>query len=143
MESGRWTLCRATQRRPLFTVGQRRGIQVGGKPEPLFVLEKDVVRNLLFVGQGEKHPGLLRHALRIHTDEAHWVRPDRELVIGESTEALQVRIRYRQPLQAATITRHETHYEIAFACPQSGVAAGQFAAWYDGDECIGSGVIES
>ena len=126
-----------------FTVGQRRGIQVGGKPEPLFVLEKDVERNLLFVGQGENHPGLLRHALRIHADEAHWVRPDRELVIGESTEALQVRIRYRQPLQAATITRHETHYEIAFACPQSGVAAGQFAAWYDGDECIGSGVIES
>lgn len=126
-----------------FTVGQRRGIQVGGKPEPLFVLEKDVERNLLFVGQGENHPGLLRHALRIRADEAHWVRPDRELAIGESTEALQVRIRYRQPLQAATITRRETHYEIAFAQPQSGVAAGQFAAWYDGDECIGSGVIAS
>jgi tRNA-specific 2-thiouridylase len=126
-----------------FTVGQRRGIQVGGKPEPLFVLEKDVERNLLFVGQGENHPGLLRHALRIHADEAHWVRPDRELAIGESTEAMQVRIRYRQPLQAATITRHETHYEIAFAQPQSGVAAGQFAAWYNGDECIGSGVIAS
>ena len=126
-----------------FTVGQRRGIQVGGKPEPLFVLEKDVERNLLFVGQGENHPGLLRHALRIHTDEAHWVRPDRELAIGESTEALQVRIRYRQPLQAATITRHETHYEIACVRPQSGVAAGQCAAWYDGDECIGSGVIEA
>jgi tRNA-specific 2-thiouridylase len=126
-----------------FTVGQRRGIQVGGKPEPLFVLEKDVERNLLFVGQGENHPGLLRHALRIHADEAHWVRPDRELAIGESTEALQARIRYRQPLQAATITRHETHYEIAFARPQSGVAGGQFAAWYDGDECIGSGVIAS
>lgn len=126
-----------------FTVGQRRGIQVGGKPEPLFVLEKDVERNLLFVGQGENHPGLLRHALRIHADEAHWIRPDRELAIGESTEALQVRIRYRQSLQAATITRHEAHYEIAFAQPQSGVAAGQFAAWYDGDECIGSGVIAS
>ena len=126
-----------------FTVGQRRGIQVGGKPEPLFVLEKDVERNLLFVGQGENHPGLLRHALRIHADEAHWVRLDRELAIGESTEALQVRIRYRQSLQAATITRHEAHYEIAFAQPQSGVAAGQFAAWYDGDECIGSGVIAS
>jgi len=126
-----------------FTVGQRRGIQVGGKPEPLFVLEKDVERNLLFVGQGENHPGLLRHALRIHADEAHWIRPDRELAIGESTEAMQVRIRYRQPLQAATITRHETHYEIAFAQPQSGVAAGQFAAWHDGDECIGSGVIAS
>tara|TARA_X000000950_G_scaffold223751_1_gene269615 strand:+ start:174 stop:1337 length:1164 start_codon:yes stop_codon:yes gene_type:complete len=126
-----------------FTVGQRRGIQVGGKPEPLFVLEKDVERNLLFVGQGENHPGLLRHALRIHAEEAHWVRPDRELAIGESAEALQVRIRYRQPFQAATITRHKTHYEIAFAQPQSGVAAGQFAAWYDGDECIGSGVIAS
>ena len=126
-----------------FTVGQRRGIQVGGKPEPLFVLEKDVKRNLLFVGQGENHPGLQRHALRILPDEAHWIRPDMELAIGESTDAFQVRIRYRQPLQAATITRHKTHFEIAFDRPQSGVAAGQFAAWYDGDECIGSGVIAS
>lgn len=126
-----------------FTVGQRRGIQVGGKPEPLFVLEKDVERNLLFVGQGEAHPGLLRHALRVDTDEAHWIRPDQELAIGESNGAFRVRIRYRQPLQGATITRHSRHYEIAFDRPQSGVAAGQFVAWYDGDECIGSGVIES
>lgn len=124
-----------------FTVGQRRGIQVGGKPEPLFVIEKDVERNVLFVGQGEDHPGLLRSALRIHTNEAHWIRPDRELAIGECTDAFEVRIRYRQPLQSATITRHSEYYEVAFSRPQSGVAAGQFAAWYDGDECIGSGVI--
>ena len=114
---------------------------MGGKPEPLFVLEKDVERNVLFVGQGENHPGLLRHALRIQSKEAHWIRPDRELAIGESTDAFEVRIRYRQPLQKATLTRHSEYYEVTFAQPQSGVAAGQFAAWYDGDECIGSGVI--
>lgn len=126
-----------------FTVGQRRGIQVGGKPEPLFVIEKDVKRNLLFVGQGEEHPGLLRSALRMATDEVHWIRPDRELAIGASTQAFKVRIRYRQPLQAATLTRHADHYVLAFEAPQSGIAAGQFAAWYDGEECVGSGVIAS
>lgn len=126
-----------------FTVGQRRGIQVGGKPEPLFVIEKDVERNLLFVGQGEEHPGLLRTALRMATDEVHWIRPERELAVGGSTQEFTVRIRYRQPLQAATLTRHADHYVLAFDAPQSGIAAGQFAAWYDGEECIGSGVIAS
>ena len=126
-----------------FTVGQRRGIQVGGKPEPLFVLEKDVKRNLLFVGQGEQHPGLLRKALRMKTAEVHWIRPDRELAIGDTAHQYKVRIRYRQPLQNATIERREDHYLISFQTPQSGVAAGQFAAWYEGEECVGSGVIAS
>lgn len=126
-----------------FTVGQRRGIQVGGKPEPLFVLEKDVEQNVLFVGQGDEHPGLLRSALRMHSSEVHWIRPDRELGIGQSSHAYTVRIRYRQPLQHATIERKDDHYVISFESPQSGIAAGQFAAWYDGEECIGSGVIAS
>lgn len=126
-----------------FTVGQRRGIQVGGKPEPLFVLEKDVKRNLLFVGQGDQHPGLLRKALRMKTAEVHWIRPDRELAIGDTAHQYKVRIRYRQPLQNATIERREDHYLISFETPQSGVAAGQFAAWYEGEECVGSGVIAS
>lgn len=126
-----------------FTVGQRRGIQVGGKSEPLFVLEKDVNRNLLFVGQGVNHPGLLRRALRINSDEAHWIRQDQELTVGESTDTFQVRIRYRQPLQKAKVSRYSGHYKITFAQPQSGVAAGQFAAWYRGEECLGSGVIAS
>ncbi len=126
-----------------FTVGQRRGIQVGGKPEPLFVLEKDVKENVLYVGQGDQHPGLLRMALRIQDEELHWIRPDRELSVGETTSKYLVRIRYRQPLQQATIERKEGYYVISFEVPQSGIAAGQFAAWYDGDECIGSGVIAS
>ena len=126
-----------------FTVGQRRGIQVGGKPEPLFVLEKDVKENVLYVGQGDQHPGLLRQALRMQDEEVHWIRPDRELSLGETTSKYLVRIRYRQPLQQATIERKEGYYVISFEVPQSGIAAGQFAAWYDGDECIGSGVIAS
>ena len=140
--SRRWSLCRATQRRPLFYQPAQRDSGRRQTRTPVRPRE-GCGAQLALVGQGENHPGLLRHALRIHADEAHWIRPDRELAIGESMETLQVRIRYRQPLQAATITRHETHYEIAFAQPQSGVAAGQFAAWYDGDECIGSGVIAS
>lgn len=124
-----------------YTVGQRRGIQVGGKPLPLFVLEKNVHTNTLFVGQGEHHPGLLRSGLKIKLDDAHWIREDLALSEGQRTERFSFRIRYRQPLQAGTLARSGDYYTIAFDAPQSGIAAGQFAAWYFEDECIGSGVI--
>ncbi|MDA0912523.1 MAG: tRNA 2-thiouridine(34) synthase MnmA [Bacteroidetes bacterium] len=126
-----------------FTVGQRRGIQVGGKPEPLFVIEKNVEENILYVGQGENHPGLMRSALRIQLDEAHWIRTDLALKDGESTDDYHFRIRYRQPLQGGKLERKGNALFIWFDDPQSGIAAGQFAAWYRGDECIGSGVIAS
>ena len=124
-----------------FTVGQRRGLNVGGKPEPLFVLAKDVVENVLYVGQGESHPGLLRNALRMHRDEVHWIREDLALDETNATQKFEVRIRYRQPLQHATLALSGDYVSITFDNAQSGIAAGQFAAWYDGDECIGSGVI--
>ena len=124
-----------------FTVGQRRGLHVGGKPEPLFVLAKDVVENVLYVGQGESHPGLLRNALRMHRDEVHWIREDLALDETNAAQKFEVRIRYRQPLQHATLALSGDYVSITFDNAQSGIAAGQFAAWYDGDECIGSGVI--
>lgn len=124
-----------------FTVGQRRGINVGGKPEPLFVLEKDVETNTLFVGQSESHPGLERHALYIAAEEMHWVRPDLALQPGEKRDDWHLRIRYRQPLQTGTMEHLGDRIRLTFNAPQTGVASGQFAAWYAGDELIGSGVI--
>jgi tRNA-specific 2-thiouridylase len=124
-----------------FTIGQRKGINVGGYREPLFVIGTDVVNNIIYVGEGQSHPGLYRKGLRINMDEIHWVRPDLAMAEGESREYM-VRIRYRQPLQKAMLfLRGKTLY-IIFNKLQRGVAPGQFAAWYEGDEVIGSGAIE-
>jgi tRNA-specific 2-thiouridylase len=121
-----------------FTVGQRKGLAVGGTKEPLFVLATDVEQNIIYVGEGKSHPGLLRSALWIAQADMHWVRPD--LV---SHEPIQVwaRIRYRQPLTKATLHPTSTGLYMVFDQPQTAIAAGQFAAWYLKDELIGSGVI--
>lgn len=123
-----------------FTVGQRKGIGVGGKEEPLFVLERDVERNILYVGEGTDHPGLFRSGLFIPDADLHWVRPDQELSAGEHAR-YQMRIRHRQPLQTATLYRKEDGIHVLFDERQRGIAAGQFAAWYREGELIGSGVI--
>ncbi len=123
-----------------FTVGQRKGINIGGKAEPLFVLFPDVKNNILYVGQGHDHPGLNRKGLFIARDELHWVRPDLALQPGES-RPYRVRIRYRQPLQQARLYMREEGMYILFEHLQRGITPGQFAVWYDGDELIGSGVI--
>jgi len=123
-----------------FTVGQRKGLNVGGKEEPLFVIATDVANNRIYVGQGQSHPGLYRRGLRILPEEVHWVRPDLGMKMGEQ-RSYRVRIRYRQPLQDATLQLKEEGMFILFREPQRGIAAGQFAAWYRGDELIGSGVI--
>jgi tRNA-specific 2-thiouridylase len=123
-----------------FTVGQRKGLMVGGSPKPLFVIGTDVETNTIYVGQGDTHPGLLRPALFISNEEMHWVRPDLELQIGEEKE-FDVRIRYRPPLQKAKLISKENGLYIVFKNEQRAIAAGQFAAWYLEDELIGSGVI--
>ncbi len=123
-----------------FTVGQRRGLNVGGKAEPLFVIATDIKRNNIYVGQGKNHPGLYRKALFIQNNEIHWVRPDLALQDGEDLNC-QVRIRYRQALQEAKIIKEKEGLYILFETPQQALAAGQFAAWYLKDELIGSGVI--
>lgn len=124
-----------------FTIGQRKGLNVGGTPLPLFVIETDTKDNIIYVGQGNKHPGLLRNALRVVTKDVHWIREDLKLNPEESQE-YSVRIRYRQPLQKATLFQRKNYLFIVFENPQTGIAAGQFAAWYRDNELIGSGVID-
>jgi len=123
-----------------FTIGQRKGLGIGGFKEPLFVLATDTVRNIVYVGEGENHPGLFRSGLLINPKEIHWTRNDLELQLGETKE-YKVRIRYRQPLESALLIRKKEGLYIIFGRKQKGIAAGQFAAWYEGDELIGSGVI--
>ncbi|WP_462318669.1 tRNA 2-thiouridine(34) synthase MnmA [Marinilabilia sp.] len=123
-----------------YTIGQRKGLDLGGFPEPLFVIGTDVEYNQVFVGMGKKHPGLFRKVLKINNDEVHWLRPDLALKSGESRR-LKVRIRYRQPLQDGVLHQRENGLFIVFEEPQRGITAGQFAAWYEDDELTGSGVI--
>jgi tRNA-specific 2-thiouridylase len=123
-----------------FTVGQRKGLAVGGTKEPLYVIATDVKNNVIYTGEGNQHPGLFRTALFIKKSEIHWIRTDLSLKIGESMEVL-ARIRYRQPLQKAVIFRFESGLYIEFKKPQSAIAQGQFATWYLDDELVGSGVI--
>ena len=124
-----------------YTIGQRKGLNIGGFPEPLFVIGINVDYNQVYVGMGQEHPGLFRSVLRIANQEVHWIRPDLALKSGESRR-LTVRIRYRQPLQQAILYQKEQALYIVFDQPQRGITAGQFAAWYQGDELTGSGVIE-
>ncbi|MEM6767009.1 MAG: tRNA 2-thiouridine(34) synthase MnmA [Bacteroidota bacterium] len=124
-----------------FTIGQRKGLHVGGKPEPLFVIDTDTEENIIYVGMGDTHPGLNREGLFIPIEDAHWVRLDLAMNPGESRDFL-VRIRYRQTLQQATLHMQTDGLHITFAQAQRGVTPGQFAAWYQEDELVGSGVIE-
>ncbi|WP_340063681.1 tRNA 2-thiouridine(34) synthase MnmA [Ascidiimonas aurantiaca] len=123
-----------------FTKGQRKGLNVGGTAEPLFVIETDVEENIIYTGQGKEHPGLFRRTLFVLNEELHWVRPDLAPAIDEAME-VQARIRYRQPLQKATLYRIDAGMYVDFEEPQSAITEGQFVAWYHQDELIGSGVI--
>ena len=123
-----------------FTIGQRKGLNVGGTKEPLFVIDTDVDKNIIYTGQCKTHPGLLRNTLFIKEDELHWVRPDLALKVDETMEVM-ARIRYRQPLQRAILYKVENGLFVDFKEKQSAITEGQFAAWYINDELIGSGVI--
>jgi tRNA-specific 2-thiouridylase len=123
-----------------FTIGQRKGMNIGGYEKPLFVIATDVVRNILYVGEGPEHPGLFRPGLFITREDMHWVRPDLQPGIGEEKEFL-FRIRYRQPLEKGKMILREEGLYILFEREQRGITSGQFAAWYLEDELIGSGVI--
>ena len=123
-----------------YTIGQRKGLGIGGRKESLFILATDVKENVIYVGEGDSHPGLYRKALKILPEEVHWVDGNDTMQVGESREYM-VRIRYRQPLQQAELICREDGLYLLFAQPQRGIAAGQFAAWYDGEVLVGSGVI--
>ncbi|NAS32645.1 tRNA 2-thiouridine(34) synthase MnmA [Flavobacteriaceae bacterium R38] len=123
-----------------FTKGQRKGLNVGGTVEPLFVIDTDVDENVIYTGQGKSHPGLYRRTLFVTNDELHWIREDLQLKTDESLK-VKARIRYRQPLQSAVIYKVDAGAYIDFETPQSAITEGQFVAWYQEDELIGSGVI--
>lgn len=123
-----------------FTVGQRKGLHVGGTGKPLFVIATDTKQNIIYTGIGEDHPGLNRFGLFVSQEEMHWIRTDLVLEVGQ-TARYQARIRYRQPLTWATLIRKEKGLYILFDQPQKGIASGQFVAWYSENETIGSGVI--
>jgi tRNA-uridine 2-sulfurtransferase len=123
-----------------FTIGQRKGLAVGGTPLPLFVIGTDVEKNIIYTGQGDAHQGLNKNALFIEKNEVHWLRDDLKLEFGESRQ-YDVRIRYRQELVSSTLHMHEEGLYIHFSKAMTGISPGQFAAWYNGEELIGSGVI--
>ena len=123
-----------------YTIGQRKGLGVGGHAEPVFVIDTDTEKNTVYVGEGHDHKGLSRFCLRIDPSEIHWIRPDLEMAVGD-IRRYRVRIRYRQPLQGATLLRRENGLFLLFDTPQRGISPGQFAVWYDGAEMLGSGVI--
>ena len=123
-----------------YTVGQRKGLNIGGHKDPLFVLGTDVLRNIIYVGEGQNHPGLFRRGLFVSVNEMHWIRTDLKMQPGEKRQ-FDIRIRYRQPLEKGTIHVKEDGAWFIFDDEQRGITSGQFAAWYSGDELIGSGVI--
>ncbi len=123
-----------------FTVGQRKGLHVGGTGKPLFVIATDTQENVIYTGLGEDHPGLNRFGLFVQNDQVHWIRQDLALKVGEHA-VYAARIRYRQPLSKATLIQRENGLYVVFEQAQKGIASGQFAAWYQDKECIGSGTI--
>lgn len=123
-----------------YTIGQSKGLGIGGHKESCFIIHRDMENNIIYVGEGHASPGLHRKALLIKPDEIHWVREDLRLKNGESMPTM-ARFRYRQNLEKATLYQFEEGLYIEFKQPQSAIAEGQFAAWYDGEELLGSGVI--
>jgi tRNA-specific 2-thiouridylase len=123
-----------------YTIGQRKGLGIGGFEAPLFVIDTDVAKNIIYVGEGKSHPGLYRDTLKVSPEEVHWIRTDVVLRTGDSLEVL-ARIRYRQPLQKATLFHTQEGLYITFEESQSAITPGQFVAWYLDNELLGSGVI--
>jgi tRNA-specific 2-thiouridylase len=123
-----------------FTKGQRKGLNVGGTKEALYVIETDVVENIIYTGEGKNHQGLYRNVLFVSNEEIHWIREDLALNIGENMQ-VDARIRYRQTLEKATLFKVENGLYVEFDNKQSAIQEGQFVAWYQKEELLGSGVI--
>ncbi len=123
-----------------YTIGQRKGLQIGGSDKPLFIIGTDTITNTIYTGKGEDHPGLYRKGLFIPNADEHWIRNDLKLNVGQ-TEKYMARIRYRQPLVSCTLHKTKSGLYIIFDQTQKSITPGQFAAWYRDDELIGSGVI--
>ena len=124
-----------------YTIGQRKGLNIGGHKDSIFVISTDIDRNIIYVGEGHRHKGLSRICLRVAPEDIHWIRPDLSMQPGDMRR-YRVRIRYRQPLQDAFVLMRENGLYMLFDAPQRGITPGQFAVWYGEDgEMLGSGVI--
>lgn len=123
-----------------FTIGQRKGLAVGGTKEPLFVIATDVKENIIYVGQGKNHPGLYRKALFVPNKDIHWLRKDLALKDNE-TMICMARVRYRQALRKVILNKQIDGLYVEFKELQDAITSGQFVAWYSGEELLGSGVI--
>ncbi len=117
-----------------YTRGQRRGLGLGGEGEPWFVLDKELSTNTVIVARGEDHPGLYAQELTAHSFT--WV-----LGHPPTQTALTAKIRYRQADQPCTLDLATGR--VAFATPQRAIAPGQSIVFYDGDCCLGGGVIQA
>ena len=122
-----------------FTIGQRKGLSIGGMKDPLFVLATDINKNIIYVGEGENHPGLYRFSLRVKKTKMHHVVGELDL---SNSQSLSARIRYRQPLQKIDVKLMDKYYLISFDKKQKSIAKGQFVAIYNGDNLISSGIID-
>jgi tRNA-specific 2-thiouridylase len=125
-----------------YTIGQRKGLHIGGRPEPSFVIGIDTNENVIYTGQTVSHPGLNRSVLKLELSQMNWLNAAYELVEDGDLEVMS-RIRYRQPLQKAKLIRKSNEFYLLFNQPQKGITPGQFAVWYIADELIGSSVIYS
>jgi tRNA-uridine 2-sulfurtransferase len=125
-----------------YTIGQRKGLNLSGNSDRVFVIGTNTDENIIYTGLGDNHPGLYRKGLFIKNEDVHWIRRDLQIKVGESVNYL-ARIRYRQKLEKATLHRKEEGIYIIFERAQRGITPGQFAAWYNGEELIGSGIIQS
>ncbi len=123
-----------------YTIGQRKGLKIGGFKEPLFVIETNTKENIIYLGESESHKGLNRAGLFVKNEDIHWIREDLRLKTGEQ-RSYSARIRYRQPLEDCCLFQKEDGLYIIFKNLQKGITPGQFCAWYAEDELIGSGVI--
>lgn len=123
-----------------FTIGQRKGLAIGGSKEPLFVIKTDVINNIVYVGEGKDHPGLFKKVLFIKNKNFHRVRTD--IDYQNSNNKYESRIRYRQPLQKSKLVFDKDGVFMVFENLQSAISKGQFAVWYKNKELIGSGIID-
>ncbi|WP_444671062.1 tRNA 2-thiouridine(34) synthase MnmA [Flavobacterium columnare] len=123
-----------------YTIGQRKGLNIGGTKEPLFIIATDIHSNSIYTGQGNTHPGLFKKALFVAKEEIHWIRTDLTLKTGQKMQ-IKARIRYRQELKNATLHQFDSGMYVEFEEPMSAITQGQFVSWHIGEELIGSGVI--
>jgi tRNA-specific 2-thiouridylase len=123
-----------------YTIGQRKGLHIGGRPNPSFVIGLDIDSNVVYSGQNDSHPGLNRWALKIDIQDFHFVSSRHTLKTINGLKC-QLRIRYRQALQEGTVIVRENAVYLLFKEKQRGITPGQFAALYVENELIASGII--